>query len=139
MTRSEHGFYPPTQPLLIPVIFAIENLVVTIWPAHGEHVLLDAANRRMIDALRLSLAAFQCTFEQFEHELAFLARFGDRPHSAGKEVDFILDVRRNSGLAATDPATSADVHALRHLLTRDEPQFVDFLEARRSFNSRKGF
>ncbi|MET3937026.1 hypothetical protein [Arthrobacter sp. OAP107] len=134
MMSVVRSFDPPTQPLPIPVILVIEDMVVTIWPMPvGQH-FSDTASRRVGDALRLSLAAFQCTYEQFESELAFLARFNDRPHSA--RADFLLDVKRYVGSQAPNPATLADEHALRQLLKMDNPLFIHFLEARRDFQRR---
>jgi hypothetical protein len=135
MTSSKHELYPPTQPLFIPVTLAIEDLLVTIWPARGDAATMSSENQRTLDALRLSLASFQCTYGQFEDELAFLDRLGDRSPSLDFRVDFVLDVRRNTGSRSSESATPADIHALRQLLMGDTPLFVHFLEARRNFRA----
>jgi hypothetical protein len=131
MMSVVRSFDPPTQPLPVPVILVIEDMVVTIWPMPAGDHFSDTATRLVGDALRLSLTAIQCTHEQFESELAFLARFNDRPHAA--RTDFLLDVKRYVGSQAPNPATPADEHALRQLLEMDKPLFIHFLEARRDF------
>ncbi|WP_431230672.1 hypothetical protein [Paenarthrobacter nicotinovorans] len=136
MTGITRDLDPQTQPILVPVVLAIEDLSVTIWPAARDELKWSEADRRVRDALRLALASPQCIYEQFETELKFLSRFEDCRVTRDATFDFLLDVRRSDGGPHSRPATVADEHALRQLLTENQPSFRHYLEARRDFTGK---